>query len=355
MQQVFVTGMLRSGTSLLQTLLTNHPDLFVAYQPFHQLYVDAKQMFLDEQGWQRLLPLGDGMDAASDEPDRFAEWLASRSFDSDEVTNLAARATTGKGGSATDLPSGPLPGGSTFLELREAMHARLAAQFGKEDAAHIGSKEVLCEEYLPALAAAGVRCLLIVRDPRAVVASANHGRYRELVGDRYPLLMLVRLWRKSAQAWLAMAGYSGVTVLRYEDLVSRTDSVLDAIAGSLCIPAFPCDLMHSPLRDHRSQPWKGNSSFGDKATVDAVSDSTWKTMLSDAEVHFIEACTWPEMAALGYAPGSAPQRSAIAEFAEDTTGVRPGYLRHYALDVGNRDIELGRWDAGTGGNGPDHP
>lgn len=351
MRQVFVTGMLRSGTSLLQTLLTNHPALFVAYQPFHQLYVDAKQMFLDEQGWQRLLPLGDGMDAASDEPARFADWLASRTFDGDEVRHLAARATTGKGGGATDLPPGPLPGAATFLALSEVLHARLAAQFGRQDATHVGSKEVLCEEYLPALAAAGVRCLLIVRDPRAVVASANHGRYRDLVGDRYPLLMLVRLWRKSAQAWLAMADHPGVVVLRYEDLVARTDAVLDAIARSLSIPAFPRDLMRSPLRDHRGQPWKGNSSFGDKATVDASSDNAWKAMLADDEVRFIEACTRPEMAALGYAPDSTPQRSAIAGFTEDTAGVRPGYLRHYALDAGNRDIELGRWDAGARGTG----
>jgi hypothetical protein len=347
MHQLFVTGMLRSGTSLLQTLLTNHPQLFVAYQPFHQLYVDTKQMFLDEQGWNRVLPLGDGMDAASDEPARFAGWLAAREFDKDEVVRLVARATTGKGGGATDFSSGPLPQSATFLALRDRLHARLAAQFGK-GGGHAGAKEVLCEEYVPALAGAGIHCFHIVRDPRSVIASANHGRYRELVGDRYPLLMLLRLWRKSAQAWLAMAHHPMVTVLRYEDLVAKTDPVLEAIAGSLSIPAFPTDLLHSPLLDHRGAPWKGNSSFGDKPTVDASSEGAWKAILSDAEARFIEACAQVEMAALGYDPASPPLRSAISGFVEDISGVRPGYLQHYALDAGNREVELGRWDAGPG-------
>ena len=159
------------------------------------------------------------------------------------------------------------------------------------------------------------------------------------------------LWRKSAHTWLALAGHPGVDLLRYEDLVARPDAMLGAIAGSLAIPEFPHELLSSPLSDHRGRPWKGNSSFGDKATVDASSDNAWMTMLSDAEVRFIEACTRTEMAALGYAPGSPPQRSAIAGFAEDVAGVRPGYLQHYALDASNREIELERWDAGIGGAG----
>lgn len=345
MAQVFVTGMLRSGTTLLQTLLTNHPRMFVAYQPFHQLYVDVKRMFLDEQGWDRVLPLGDGMDATHDESARFSDWLRTRVFDAAEVAALASHSVGGKGGGAADFLPSRLPASAGFMELRECLHAGLAAGFGKAGAHHVGSKEVLCEEYVPALAGAGVHCLLIIRDPRAVIASANHGRYREMVGDRYPLLMLVRLWRKSAQAWLAMAGAPGVAVLRYEDLVARTDATLETVATALSVPPFPGDLVRSQLLDHRGIPWKGNSSFGDKPTVDASGDGGWKAMLSDAEARFIEACTKVEMAMLGYAPSVPPQRRAITGFIEDTADVRAGYLQHYALDAGNREIELARWDA----------
>lgn len=344
MQQVFVTGMLRSGTSLLQILLTNHPRLFIAYQPFHQLYVDAKQMFLDEQGWKRLLPLGDGTDAATDEPEKLSEWLASRALDADEIARLSSRAVTGKGGGAADFIPSTLPERATFLTLREYLHERLAEQSAKAEIEYAGAKEVLCEEYVPALAGAGVRCFIIARDPRAVVASANHGHYRELVGDRYPLLMLIRLWRKSARAWLAMASHPNVTVLRYEDLTVETDSILDAIAESLSIGPFPSDLLRSPLLDHRGAPWRGNSSFGDKPTISAASEEAWRTLLSDSEARFIEACAQAEMAALGYVPALPAERNAILGFVENTDGVRPGYLKHYALDTRNREVELKRWD-----------
>lgn len=352
--QLFVTGMLRSGTTLLQTLLTNHPELFVAYQPFHQLYVDVKRMFLEEQGWSRLLPLGDGMDSSRDEPDRFAAWLRARTFDADELALLISRAATGKGGGAADFSAPPLPAPLGFFGLSTHLHASLATRFSRNDAGHVGSKEVLCEEYLPAMTSEGIHCLLIVRDPRAVIASANHGRYRAQVGDRYPLLMLVRLWRKSAQAWLAMAGTDNAMVVRYEDLVARPDAELEAVASALSIASFPDQLLHLPLRDHRGAPWKGNSSFGDKINVDAASDGAWKAMLSTAETRFIEACAKTEMEALGYAPEVPPRRIAISEFTENVVGVRPGYLEHYALGPANREIELARWDAGAG-DGPASP
>ena len=348
-RQVFVTGMLRAGTTLLQTLLTNHPRLFVSYQPFHQLHVDIKQMFLDEQGWRRILPLGDGMDAADDEHERFAGWLGERLFGDAEIASLTQRATTGKGGGAADFIAPTLRGPANFLTLREHLHASLASSFGQRNADLVGSKEVLCEEYLPVLAGAGIHCLLIIRDPRAVVASANHGRYRALVGDRYPLLMLLRLWRKSAQAWLALSGHPSVTVLRYEDLIAAPNAVLEGIAGALGVPPFPRDLLHTPLTDHRGESWHGNSSFGDKPTLDASGRCAWKALLSPAETDFIEACANAEMEALGYAPLAPPRRSAIAGFIEDTCGVRTSYLGHYALDDANREIELRRWDAQASG------
>ena len=238
--------------------------------------------------------------------------------------------------------------------LSTHLHASLATRFSRDDAGQVGSKEVLCEEYLPAMTSEGIHCLLIVRDPRAVIASANHGRYRAQVGDRYPLLMLVRLWRKSARAWLAMAGTDNATVVRYEDLVARPDAVLEAVASALSIASFPDQLLHSPLRDHRGAPWKGNSSFGDKINVDAASDGAWMTKLSTAEARFIEACAKTEMEALGYAPEVPPRRIAISEFTENVVGVRPGYLEHYALGPANREIELARWDAGAG-DGPASP
>jgi hypothetical protein len=93
-RRVFVTGMLRSGTTLTQVLLTNHPQAWVAYQPFHQLYVDAKQRYLDECGLAISPPLDDGAPGAPD-PERFVAWLEHHRFDETDAYALARRATGG--------------------------------------------------------------------------------------------------------------------------------------------------------------------------------------------------------------------------------------------------------------------
>lgn len=343
-RHLFVTGMIRSGTSLVQVLLTNHPQAFVAYQPFHQLHVDVKRLFLEECGRPRALPLGDGMGEDPAEAAAFLDWLQARRFTADEARRLAYDAVTGKGGSAVDLAGTFDAPAGTFFELRAALLQQLAAHFGHGDRPMVGSKEVLCEEYLPALLDAQVRAVAVVRDPRAVVASANHGRYLDLVGDRYPLLMLVRLWRKSVAHALRARSHPLGQLVRYEDVATDPASSLDGIARGLGLDPFPEGLMDRPLLDHTGQPWTGNSSFGDKPGVDVASTMAWRSLLDPGAARFVEACTHPELRALGYATDLAEDeaRAVIGEYIEDEAGVRAGYLELYGLTPERREQELQR-------------
>lgn len=343
-RQVFVTGMLRSGTTLTQVLLTNHPQAWVAYQPFHQLYVDAKQRYLDECGLAISPPLDDGAPGSPD-PERFVAWLEGHRFDEADAKALARRATGGKGGSMARIADRLSARPGTFAELRESLHASMARCLGLPSRDAMGSKEILCEEFLPALVAAGVRCVIVVRDPRAVIASANHGRYRDSVGDRYPLLMLVRLWRKSAAYWLRLRGHPLVRAIRYEDLVDSTDAVLADLAQWLEIDAFPPGMGNAPLRDHDGEPWQGNSSFVDSAGVQRESTERWRDLLDAPEARFIEACTYRERALLGYPAAETPDGRDILGFAENEAGVRPAYLARHALTHDARLAESLRLDA----------
>ena len=78
--------------------------------------------------------------------------------------------------------------------------------------------------------------------------------------------------------------------------------------------------------------------------VQAASTPSWKTLLTEDEIAFIEACTLPEMHALGYPIHAQSNRKSIADFTEDVSGVRESYLQHYGLTLENREIELKRWD-----------
>lgn len=352
--QVFVTGMLRSGTTLAQTLMTNHPDMLVAYQPFHQFYVDVKRLFLERHAIVRPLPLDDGDPARRPEQDRFLAWLGEHRFDAAQAAELASRATTGKGGGLPGFADLPATGG-TFFDLWRSWHAVLAARLADGRAALAGSKEVLCEEYVPALRAAGIRCVLVVRDPRGAIASANNGAYRAMVGDRYPLMMLIRAWRKSAAYWLRLKDDPGVLALRYEDLVESPDETLASLASWLGVAPFPENIAQGPFRDHWGRPWSGNSSFGSKPGVDRTAARGWERLLGEREQHFIAACTHLELARLGYPVQRAPREADIADFREDTRGVRTAYLADHPVDNDARRYELERLaSALRGGGGGDH-
>lgn len=344
MKPLFVTGMLRSGTSLIQVLLTNHPEIFVAYQPYYQFYVSLKQRFLEEHGLKKVLPLGDGMDSDEEERNLFKQWLRNRLFGPEETASLVEEATAGKGGSAKELADKIIALPGTFLDIQTQLHMLLAGHFKRGVSQFIGSKEVLCEEYIPALIDLSEHCLIIVRDPRAVIASACHGRYHKEVGDRYPLLMLIRLWRKSAAYWLAFRNNPLVHAIRYEDLIQNSDVTLHEIARWLDIHSFPDGLIHQPLRDHTGKIWKGNSSFGDKIGVEPSNKEAWRTLLTPEEIRFIEACTKPELTMLGYPFSSDLHRDDISDFSENVSGVREAYLSNYSLNAKNKELELKRWD-----------
>lgn len=345
MEHLFITGMLRSGTSLIQTILSNHRQLFIAYQPFYQLYVDIKQLFFKEHDLKMLLPLGDGMDSSESEDDLFQNWLMNRHFDTSEVSKLTTRSTLGKGASAPELSGKLLAKPGSFIDIHKHLHALLADHYRSNAPLFIGAKEVLCEEYVPAFVRASQRCILIGRDPRAVIASASHGRYKEETGDRYPLLMLIRLWRKSVAYWIALSTNPFVYTVRYEDLTSNSVDSLRKITEWLEVEPFHDGIIGQPLLNHAGEIWRGNSSFGDKSGIEQSSREIWRTLLTGEEIRFIEACTKPELALLGYPHSDNLQRADISDFIEDVREVRESYLSTYQLSSENIKLELARWDA----------
>jgi len=236
------------------------------------------------------------------------------------------------------LPATP----GSFFDLWAAWHAVLASRLADGTPAITGSKEVLCEEYVPAMIEAGIRCVLVVRDPRGAIASANNGAYRAMVGDRYPMMMLIRAWRKSAAYWLRFKDDPRVFTLRYEDLVESPDATLAGLASWLGLPPFPENIAQGPLRDHWGRPWSGNSSFGSKPGVDSSAVRGWERLLGETEQRFIAACTHLELARLGYPTHADPREADIAEFQEDTRGVRTAYLADHPIDGETRRYELER-------------
>lgn len=268
---LFLTGMQRSGTTLLERLLG------LLSQPFPLLFVEAKRDFLRGLGRSGVrYPLGHLFLEDGYRPEDFHRHLEKPRFDGPRLRRIFEE-MQGFSGQYTrvdpaDIP--PLPP-SGFADLVAGLYRALSTA---------GSKETICEEFLPYFLDHGWKCALILRDPRDVVASLNHGRGPEYGGRLKPTLFNVRNWRKSVAHALHLEGRPGFVWLRYEDLVADPAAALRAFG----------------LSDFEIPGWTGNSSHGERIGVSAESVGAYQKVLDPGVARFIEAACLPEMRLLGY-------------------------------------------------------
>lgn len=268
---LFLTGMQRSGTTLLERLLG------LLSQPFPLLFVEAKRNFLRGLGRSDVrYPLGHLFLEDGYRPEDFHRHLEELRFDGARLQRIFEE-MQGFSGQYTrvDLSAIPRFPPHGFAELLTSLYRALSTA---------GSKETICEEFLPYLLDRGWRCALILRDPRDVVASLNHGRGPEYGGRLKPTLFNVRNWRKSVAHALHLEGTPGFLWLRYEDLVADPGAALQTFG----------------LSDFEIRGWTGNSSHGEHIGVSAASVGAYRKVLDPGVARFIEAACLPEMRLLGY-------------------------------------------------------
>jgi len=327
---VFITGGLRSGTTLLANLLG------VLQQPFPLLFVEAKRAFLRDAGVPRDdYPIGhlfhDGDPGAEALDEFLRRWRTSPA----ELAPLfdGMKSYSGQKTRFTDVELQ-----SAFAAIRPgddfaATVAALDRTLSRNPRA--GSKEVVCEEFLPPLLGRGARCVVIVRDPRDVLASLNHGRGREFGGDLRPTLFNIRSWRKSVKFALQLRSHSRFAWCRYEDLVTGLAAVLARIHEALELG--PID-GRAPARSVPS-----NSSHGERDGISTASVGLWRDVLPSAAARLVEAATLPELQLLGYQT-SMTIDDAVNELEssrEPYTITRSGFERD-AIDTANIALEIGR-------------
>lgn len=347
---IFVTGMQRSGTTLLEKLLGAQAAIAVLSQPFPMLFTQVKRMFL---GSEERYPLGHLFLESRYDPESLATFLRSWRTSADELEPLFTRMETFSGQytrfsaaqrrdafsriSATD----------DFARVVSSLDRSLAGKAAE----WVGSKETLCEEYVPPLLDRGFRCAIILRDPRDVVASLNHGKGKQFGGEVKPILFNIRNWRKSVAVALAMDGHPRFSWCRYEDLVSDPAAELERLAARFGLTSVT--LPHE-IRDEASDVWRGNSSYGEHTGVGTASVARYREMLRPAEVaEFIEATCLAELQRLEYAT-SITRTDAIAiiqQFCEPYPSPRDG-LEGDVITPHNRRIEVQRLERVT--EPPDH-
>jgi hypothetical protein len=361
MQTLLVTGMQRSGTTLLEKLLSNHPRISLLSQPFPLFLVELKRRFLRGLGESAApYPLGDLF-----LEERYGAEDVRRFFASLSLTASDARAVfdgmTGFTGQYSRFAPDRID--RVLAELESGDPASILAQLyrslaHKPGADYAGGKETLWEEIVPFLLERGAAAVIILRDPRDVLASLNHGRGAEHGGRLKPTLFNIRNWRKSVAFALHLEDHPRFLWLRYEDLVTQPREVLDRIATFLGVEPFADVLFSEGIRDQSGQLWMGNSSHQAHRGIDASSVAGYREILSTDVTRYVEATCWPELRRLGYATdlewSEAPgvirgfadpyevTREELRGFAGDSSRVAEELRRCALLNEGSEDDDEAR-------------
>lgn len=343
----FLTGMQRSGTTLLDRLIDRYPEASVMSQPFPLLFVQLKREFLRRLGYGAdPYPLGTLFLERRYAPRDFADFLAGFRIDATFLRDVFARmeAFSGQYTRFTKRQLDEVLEGWTPCEPAAATARLLHDLSHKPTARWFGGKETICEEFVPHLLAHGFRAAIILRDVRDVLTSLNHGRGRRFGGSPKPTLFNVRGWRRSVAFALHLEGRGGFGWLCYEDLVASPEERLEQLTEAMDLRVSGIDLRRG-LYTSNGASWAGNSSHGTMEGVSRRSTGSYRRALPEEVRRFAEAACWPELTLLGY-----PVHVEVQEVPNVLAGFRDPYpldrkdLAAYVQDPGEIEAEIRRFE-----------
>lgn len=291
---IFVTGAIRSGTTLLTRLLAQSLGSKPAMQPVPLVLVRMKAEFLKQSGapqWQIDYPLSDDIFETAFSISEFVRFISNRRVD---------RETALKWMNADQTYSGTqFSSASGMARLQKWKGGTLSSMLKNylllqnREQTPVVWKEVFGESYLPYLIDQRVPSVIIIRDPRDVILSQNSGSSENHVGAIRPLLYQIRQWRKSVAWALWLEEQSLGFRVQFETLISAPEVTIQKTLRSLI--SKPIALAKLGDFDPGS-----NSSFNTRGRLDPSVVGRHKHLLGEGTKLFIEAACLPEMRYLGY-------------------------------------------------------
>lgn len=342
MSILLVTGCFRSGTTLTEKLLHQHPEVCVASQPLPILYYLAKQAFLDARGLARRYPLDHLFGERGWRPGDFEAFLDAHVLSEADLGAFWDRLTDWEEAHWTrevlSLRGTIAPG--PFPRVYEQLLAATADLLGGGRV--IGSKEVLVEEYLPWVLERGWG-IVSLRDPRDLITSQDFNERHNTTGAKRPLLHSLRQWRKSVAFARRLEHHPRFAWHRYEDLVTEPAPIL--ARWSTLLDVAPFVLPHE-LRGQDGQPWSSNSSFAPTTGLSSGSVGRFRDRLPRATLRYIEAVCGPEMDALGYPreTDAVPSEVELSAYREPHAALHRAFPPDYSTDAARIAAEASRGD-----------
>ncbi len=316
---LFVTGMFRSGTTLLAKILNAHPDIVLSSDPFLPFFKHLRDEIHREIENSKPIPPQAPLDDYFASPDKLALYRAVQGATFDRAFSDSARPSLWPviKQRAADFSHNLVARidelqGNTYRELYLDMLRLNLEVYGRGDEIYSGHKEVWADEFAAVLQRdfSQQKCIHIIRDPRAMCASKN------VADDKYPWLFLIRHWRKlSTIGWYNSKfgpAKERTLLIRYEDLTAKPEIACRLICEFLELEFTASMLNPDNHKDGDGTMWKNNTSYADQVSLRKIenrSKDRWKTVLSDSEVELIEQLTFPMMDMFEYETVTRPTSS----------------------------------------------
>lgn len=286
---IFIVGMGRSGTTLLQLALNMHPQLaiFGETQAFleRRRYASFQQprnleQFLSE--WRVLL---------RDSP--HANLLHDQEIQS-RLVNCTSYAEAVN---------------EVMLGLARAEGKSI---WGEKTPAHIFKLDSILSCF------PGARILHMIRDPRGAVSSSLQFQHPGAFTD-WNVYAAARYWSRCLDVHTQQMRYRNARYfsLHYEDLVNRGEETLRSVCMFLQIDFYPEMLdFHRRAKDYVPKDFDGRvvrHHLLTQSPLDASRAEAWRTVLGPYQIAIIESCTAKQMIENGYSPTTNGGRSRMEQ------------------------------------------
>ena len=290
-----ISGNTRSGTTLLQQLIAQHPSCDIFAQPFPQVFAQIKKLHLSSLGLESGKVIFPNFYQQNLFPEQLTMFLSEKAISKEFLLDSLKQYYSGQQteGVIEATNSATLGGGwaDAYCEILKQL------SITSDSSPVVGSKHVMIEEYFNHFLSAGIKCINIVRDPRDMLASAKLGNANKYVGEALPTLFELRNWRKSAEFAIDLECNKDFLWIKYEDLILQTNATLERIFDFLALEHYDYDILSE---FSGGSYWAGNSSFGKRDGISSASIGQSRNLFPKRFIEYVEVICHHEMTILGY-------------------------------------------------------
>jgi hypothetical protein len=340
---IHVLGPIRAGKTLVGRALNMHPTVSLQQEPYFFFFKICRNIYFRDiikVKHDPEKPLGLESINSIEYSDKFSSSFSNLYFNKADINKLIEQTTWQQ----TIAGSERAPKILAYLNILKPNTAKnvfiqlmkiLTEAYKNKSLTHVGYTEAWCDNYAVILNKIFKKkhyCINSLRDPRAVIASRNHGsNIQEKYGGKYPILVLIRHWRNNVINSIINDSNDHYLTVKYEDIVSYPDFWFSKICFFLGINFSNEMLDVNNFINGQGEIWKQNTSFKSGTGFSTKSVDKWKSVLPDDEINLIEYLCRPEMEYLNYELSSdelVPDR--LKNYFEDTNLIMP-WLQPYNL------------------------